>query len=176
MKVPVIESERLRLRGHQMSDLDACASMWGDPSVTTFIGGQPSSRPEVWRRILSYIGHWELFGFGSWLVEEKATGSFVGEINFARWMRGIDFIHSETPEAGWALHPKQQGKGYALEGLLCALNWIDGRSQFEFTNCMVNPENARSLSLAEKLGYYEVGRATLTDEPLVLMNRARPSS
>ncbi len=44
---------------------------------------------------------------------------------------------------------------------------------FDITTCMVNPENTKSLLLARKIGYFEVGRANLREEPLVLMNRSR---
>jgi len=117
--------------------------------------------------------HWHELGFGTWLVEEKSNGNFVGEVTFANWMRGIEFTNSEKPEAGWALLASQQGKGYAFEALECALKWVDQNPDFNFTTCMVNPVNTKSLVLARKIGYVEVGRANLPEEPLVLMNRAR---
>lgn len=43
-RAPVLETERLILRGQRASDLDAFAAMWGDPEVTRFIGGKPATR------------------------------------------------------------------------------------------------------------------------------------
>jgi hypothetical protein len=34
-----------------------------------------------------YIGHWALMGFGYWVIEEKATGEFVGDVGFADFKR-----------------------------------------------------------------------------------------
>ena len=38
--VPVIETERLRLRGHRRDDFAACCALWSDPVVTQYIGGK----------------------------------------------------------------------------------------------------------------------------------------
>jgi hypothetical protein len=46
MEVPVIETKRLRLRGHRLGDFTDCAAMWADPIVTRYIG-QPFSEEEV---------------------------------------------------------------------------------------------------------------------------------
>jgi RimJ/RimL family protein N-acetyltransferase len=58
MTVPVIETERLRLRGHCAEDCADCAAMGADPQVTRYIGGKPSTPPQSWGRILSYAGLW----------------------------------------------------------------------------------------------------------------------
>src|SRR5215469_12995657 len=81
--IPVLETERLRLRRHRVEDLADCLSLWGDPDVTRFIGGTPASEEEVWARILRYAGLWSLLGFGYWRIEEKASRGFVGEVGFA---------------------------------------------------------------------------------------------
>src|SRR4029077_6257721 len=65
-KVPVIETERLKMRGHRLADLNDCAAMWADPIVTRHIGGRPFSEEETWARFLRYAGHWSLMGFGYW--------------------------------------------------------------------------------------------------------------
>jgi RimJ/RimL family protein N-acetyltransferase len=44
--VPVLETERLVLRGHTLEDFPAYAAMWADPQVTKFIGGKPFSEEE----------------------------------------------------------------------------------------------------------------------------------
>ena len=64
--------------------------MWGDPAVARFIGGKPFTREEVWARILRYVGHWTLMGFGFWAIEEKATGDFIGEVGLADFQRDLD--------------------------------------------------------------------------------------
>jgi len=96
--VPVVETARLRLRGHRLDDLDECMAMWADPIVTRFIGGKPSTQQQTWARVLGYVGHWSLLGFGYWAIEEKASGRFIGEIGFADFKREIAAPMKDVPE------------------------------------------------------------------------------
>jgi RimJ/RimL family protein N-acetyltransferase len=169
MDVPVLETERLRLRRHEASDLDGSYGMWSHPDVYRFIGGRASSRDEAWARLLRYLGQWELLGFGYWLIEEKATGLFAGECGFLDGKRDLNPPFGDTPEAGWALAPHAHGKGYAREAMEAVLGWADQR--WPRTVCMIDPQNAPSLLLAGKLGYQEYARTTFKDAPITLFER-----
>jgi RimJ/RimL family protein N-acetyltransferase len=167
--IPIIETERLRMRGHTAADLDATAAMWGDPEVVRYLG-KPSNREESWTRLQRYPGLWALLGYGFWLLEEKATGRFVGEAGFADFKRTLDPPFTE-PEQGWALATWAQGKGFASEAVAAQLLWAEnhfGRVPFV---CMINPDNAASIKLAEKHGYREFARSTYKDAPSVLFRR-----
>ena len=39
-------------------------------------------RTEAWRQMASMVGHWQLRGYGQWVVEEKATGRFADRLGF----------------------------------------------------------------------------------------------
>ncbi|MGD9816153.1 MAG: GNAT family N-acetyltransferase [Hyphomonadaceae bacterium] len=169
--IPILETERLRLRGHALADFDASAAMWADPDVVRFISGKASTREESWGRLLRYPGHWALLGYGFWLIEEKASGRYVGEGGFGDFKRDIDAAF-DAPEQGWALAPWSHGKGYAREAMEAAIGWGEqffGRRDFV---CMIAPENAPSLRLAGRLGYSEYARSTYKGEPTVLLRRA----
>jgi RimJ/RimL family protein N-acetyltransferase len=168
---PVIETERLRLRRHELSDFESSVAMWADPDVARFIGGKPSSREDTWGRLLRYVGHWQLLGHGFWLIEEKATGTFVGEGGWGNFKREIE-PRFEAPEQGWALASSAHGKGYAHEAMSAALDW--GVAHFGRTDfvCMIAPENAPSLKLAAKLGYAEYGRAEYKGSLSILLRRS----
>ncbi|HEY8041563.1 MAG TPA: GNAT family N-acetyltransferase, partial [Polyangiaceae bacterium] len=75
--IATLDTGRLTLRGHGRDDLDDCAALWADPVVTRHIGGRPFTREEAWAKLLRYVGHWDLLGFGYWVVRERATGRFV---------------------------------------------------------------------------------------------------
>src|ERR1700749_5163245 len=124
-EVPVIETERLRLRAHPTHDLGGGGAMWGDPVVTRYIGGKPFTREEVWARLLRYAGHWAMLGFGYWVVRDAQSGRFVGEVGFADYHREIEPSLLGTPEVGWALDPSVHGRGYATEAVRAALGWAD---------------------------------------------------
>lgn len=169
-QIPVIETSRLRLRGHTPQDFSASFAMWSDPALTRFIG-PPSSESQAWSRILTYVGHWSLMGYGYWLVEERATGAFVGELGFADFRRDIDPPILNTPEAGWALVPAMHGKGYATEALRAALSWASDHLRSKQTVCIISPENVASIHLASKCGYRRSCEAMFKGEEVILFAR-----
>lgn len=165
---PVIETERLILRGHVKADLDECFAMWGDAEVTRYIGGKPAALDEVWSRLLRYVGHWNQMDYGFWAVREKASGRFVGEVGFADFKRQMSPSFGDTPEMGWVLSPAVQGKGYATEAVNAALAWADQRFAAGRTVCMISPENAPSLRVAAKAGFREFARTSYHDDVILL--------
>ena len=86
--IPRVETERLLLRGHRLGDLEAASAMWGDAEVARYIGGKAFGRDEVWMRLLRYVGHWPLLGFGMWAVREKGSGRYAGAVGFFDGKRG----------------------------------------------------------------------------------------
>jgi len=170
--VPVIETKRLRLRGHALADFDSSAAMWANPEVTRYIGGKPSTREESWRRFMTFPGMWTLLGYGYWLFEEKDSGAYVGEGGFAHFKRDVGVHALDAPEHGWALTPAMHGKGYAFEAATAQLAWAEkhfGRSDFV---CLIAPQNAASLKLADSLGYREFARTAYKGDPTILLRRA----
>jgi RimJ/RimL family protein N-acetyltransferase len=171
VEVPVLETERLRLRGHRLGDFSASAAMWADADVTRHIGGSPLTQEEAWTKFLRYVGHWALLGFGYWVVEEKATGSFVGEIGFADYKRELEPSLDDKPEIGWVLAPHSHGKGYATEAVRAAIAWGDAHFGPSQTSCIIFPENRPSLRVAEKCGYREWQLTTYKGRPTLVLVR-----
>ena len=176
VEVPVVETERLRLRGYRPEDFADCAAMWADPEVTRYIGGKPLTEEDVWGRMLRGVGHWAWWGFGYWVMEEKATGSFAGEMGFSDWKREIEPSLRGVPELGWVLARRVHGKGYATESARAAIAWGDGHirpahSALGKTVCIIHPEHVRSIRVAEKCGFKEVQRTTYKGEPTILFAR-----
>lgn len=171
MRVPVLETERLRLRAHTLADFDSVAAMWADPAVVRHIGGKPATIEESWARLLRYPGHWELLGYGFWAIEEKETGAFVGEAGFADFKRAIE-PPFDAPEQGWTLLPSAQGRGLMSEAMTAMLAW--GEAHFARSDfvCMIAPENAASIRIAEKAGYREYARTTYKGSDTALFRRA----
>lgn len=168
---PRIETERLLLRAHRLSDYDDCASMWSDHLVTRFIGGSPATLQETWFRLLRYAGHWSLVGYGYWVIEEKQSGRFAGEVGFSDSRRDIKPPLDGMPESGWALMPWAHGKGFAKEALAAALHWGDAEFKQQMTCCIISPDNLPSLRVAEKNGYVEFARTAYKGSPIVVFKR-----
>lgn len=171
MNTPVIETTNLKLRGHTLEDFEALKTMWADPKVVEHITGIPSTEQQSWMRLMNYLGHWKLMGFGYWAIEEKKSGAYVGEIGFADFKREITPSISGTPESGWILAPAFHGKGYATEALKAILEWGDKNLPVKKSVCIIGPENVRSIALAEKCGYRKVTDTTFAGKPTILFER-----
>lgn len=170
---PVLTTARLIMRGHALADLAGSAAMWADPAVVRHITGKPSTPEESWSRLLRYGGLWTLLGFGYWLVEERGSGAFVGEVGFGDFRRDLEPSFDGAPEAGWVLAAGAQRRGYATEALQAALRWADVHlGDRRRTVCMVAPDNDLSLRLARRCGYAEYARTAYKGEPVLLLERA----
>ncbi len=172
--IPPLKTERLTLRAPALTDFDACMVMWNEPAVTRFINGRGSTSEEVWSRLLRYIGHWAVFGYGFWVVEDSASGVLMGEVGFGDFHRELEPSFGDTPEMGWVLASAAHGKGVATEAVSAALTWADER--FPCTGCIIAPANTPSLRVADKVGYREVLRTTYKGEPTIVFERQAPTS
>ena len=170
-RIPVLETERLRLRGHRIEDFGALAAMWADPLVTRFTIGKPATSEESWTRLLRYAGHWTLLGFGYWAIEEKATRNYVGETGFADYKRILENPLKDAPESGWVLASQFHGKGYGTEAVRAVLEWGDAHFGPVQTTCLIDPGNLASIRVAEKCGYRELERTFYKGQPSVIFVR-----
>ena len=169
--IPQLETDRLLLRAHRVDDFSECAMMWGDPVVTRHIGGRPFTGEEVWSRLLRYVGHWQLLGYGYWIIHERASGLFVGEVGFADFHRDIS-PPLAAPEIGWALAAWAHGRGMATEAVRAALAWGDANLPSPRTVCIIDPDNSASRRVAQKCGYRETARTLYKGSPTILYERA----
>ncbi len=170
--IPRIETPRLLLRGHRTEDLADCAAMWGDKEVAKHIGGQPFTTEGAWAKLLRYVGHWTLLGFGYWAIEERGTGRFVGELGFADFKRDVTPNLGPVPELGWILARWAWGRGLATEAVGAALVWGEAHFRGARTVCLIDPANVASIRVAEKCGFRPSGEPhTYKGTPVLLFRR-----
>jgi RimJ/RimL family protein N-acetyltransferase len=143
--------------------------MWSHPDVTRHIGGKPSTEQQTWARILGYIGHWHVNGFGYWVIETK-SGEFVGEVGFADFKRDISESMQGVPELGFALDTRYHGRGYASEAVAAAIAWADSRG-WPRTVCLISPKNTASIRVATKFGYTIFEEALYNALPVLFLDR-----
>lgn len=141
---PRIETERLVLRPHVLEDFPAMAAFFASDAAR-FVGG-PMDEKRCWHGFASDVGSWELMGFGGWGVEEKATGAFVGQVGLNKP------AYFPEREIGWILMPGREGRGYATEAALAARAYAYGTLGWTTAVSYVDPENARSIALARRIG------------------------
>ncbi len=143
--IPVLETERLRLRSFREADLGLFAEFCASNSMTRFIGGV-SDRAGTWRRIAVYLGHWALRGYGHWAIEDKASGRFVGYTglwNPEGW---------PEPEVIWGLHADAHGRGYATEAARRAREYAYSELGWRTAVSFIASENLPSQRVAQRLG------------------------
>jgi len=148
MNVPVVETERLTLRGFTAADVDAMLAIYADPEVAQFItfDGKPQNREYVWRVMTNMAGHWALRGYGMWAVEEKQTGALIGHVG--------PYYPEGWPgqEIGWTIAREHWGKGYATEAARASLDYAARTLRWPRVIHIINPLNVRSITIAEKIG------------------------
>jgi RimJ/RimL family protein N-acetyltransferase len=138
--IPILITERLRLRSFRGSDFEDYAALNSDSEVLRHLGGglEPWDRGRSWRHMAFLMGHWQLGGAGRWAVEEQATGAFVGMIGFA--------------ELAWILARRFWGHGYATEGARAALAYAFNALERDQVISLIHPENHASVRVALKIG------------------------
>jgi len=170
MTGPVLRTDRLLMHPHGLDDFADSLAFWSDPEATRYIG-RPLTEEEAWARLMRHAGFWALLGFGSWVVREREGRRFVGEVGFLDGRRGLGPRVDSAPEIGWGVSPALQGRGYAGEAVAAALAWNDRRTEGGRTVCLVHPENAPSLRIAERAGFRRFAETTLKDVPALLLER-----
>ncbi len=166
---PRLETSRLLLREWRPGDLNAYAEICADPEAMRFIGdGQTRSRSGSWREIAMHIGHWALRGYGQWALERKEDGAFIGRAglwNPPGWP-GL--------EVGWTLARHAWGWGYATEAGEAAIEWAWRTLDTEELISVIQPENAASIRVAERLGMRLLRESTVQGQEVVIYGLAGP--
>lgn len=155
--VPVVDTLDLILRGYREEDFEAFAA-FGASDRSRFVGG-PQDRWSCWRSFMAGIGHWALRGFGMWMVEHRATGKVAGRVGMI-YNDGWD-----EPELGWHIYEGFEGKGYAYQATVAARSYSAEHFDLDAVISYIDPENTRSVSLAQRLGATYERDGTLLGKP-----------
>lgn len=144
-----LETPRLRLRPWREDDLAALERLNGDPRFTRFLNAGGAVYPPGWTadKLARMRAEWEVQGWGSWAVEERTTGGFVGRVGFQ-----FHRFWPDDPELGWGVDPDVWGRGYATEAARAALAHAFGTLGFERVVSILHPKNTPSIRVAEKIG------------------------
>ena len=118
------------------------------------------------RRPLAAAGVWLLGGRGA-----STAGGLIGDVGVMEAKRDIDPSFEGEPEAGWAFTPAVHGRGYALEAVSAVMDWADANLAAPMLVCIIHPDNAPSIRLAEKAGFRERTRTTYHGEPTIQFER-----
>ena len=142
--IPVLETERLRLRPPTPDDVPAAIEFYMSERSKHAGGNVPRFR--AWTNATAMLGHWAVRGYGLWAVTSKNDDTILGMVG--------PYYPDGWPETevGWVLFDGAEGKGIASEAAQAALD--DARTRLGWTNIVsyIAPENTRSIHTAERLG------------------------
>jgi ribosomal-protein-alanine N-acetyltransferase len=144
-----LETERLVLRPYREEDLDDLHAMFSDPEHMTWYPAtfdRDATRAWVDRTFERYRDE----GFGLWIVEDGATGVFLGTVGPT--IQLVDDV--EHVEIGWHTRPGRKGEGIAPEAAAAAIDWAFGNLDVDHVISLVRPENTGSDRVAQKIGMH----------------------
>lgn len=140
-----LETDRLKLRQWRESDFNHFAKYFDDDENVKYVGGK-KTREEAWRLMATYIGHWQLKGYGYMAVEDKSSKKFVGCTGLWKSEPWPEL------ELGYWFLKEMQGKGYASEAAIKVKEFAFETVKAKTLVSYIDPENIPSRRLAERLG------------------------
>ncbi|MGB7244136.1 MAG: GNAT family N-acetyltransferase [Sulfitobacter sp.] len=171
--VPTINTSRLTLRGMRAEDFGRFAEIWAKPDVIAHVSEKPWPKSKAWAAFLRNAGHWQITGFGQWAIQLHGQSTMAGQAGFFYGKRDLGDDFDPFPEAGWILVPEAHGNGLGLEAARAAHDWFD-RVVTGRLVCMISPENAASLQVAEQLGYVPMRETKFDGNDVQLFARKGP--
>ena len=143
-------TERLLVRAPTVDDLRAYEVHFLHPEVSRWLRPPPLlpfDEPQILELLDRDCRHWKNHGFGPWVLEDRASGEFVGRGGLA-WTEIDDVLAVELP---WSIEPARHREGLATEA---AGHAIDHARSLGFAEvvALVLPHNVASRRVAEKTG------------------------
>ena len=156
----VIETKRLVLRRVTAADLDELIAIHADPDIQRFMGAFDQDRAIEWLDRVDRA--WQDHGYGRLAITDRATGRLLGRT-------GLQYFEqfAET-ELGWTLRRDAWGCGYATEAARACADWAFGEFEIPYLTSLIEPDNQRSIKLAERLGLTPLRNDVLLERPFVV--------
>lgn len=156
---PSLQTARLTLRAPAPADWPAYHDfMMGDRARFFASSGDAGT---AWRAFASELGHWQIYGIGMWAVTLTGNDAPVGIVG------PFHPPHWPEKEIGWMLFDAGlEGQGIAFEAARACVDHAFDVLGWATAVSYIDPNNARSIALAEKLGAVrdDAARATKPGE------------
>lgn len=166
--IPVIETRRLTLRGPEAQDYPDFKATFTSYRAR-FMGG-PLNAYEAWMLYAAEIGHWQIRGYGMWMIHLRETGETCGMAGGwkpAQW---------PEPEIAWVIWPDRAGKGFALEATHAVRTHLFNVCGWKTAVSYIDPKNLDSIRLAERLGAKKEPEAPTIDGNDVVYRHPAPAA
>ncbi|ODS95187.1 MAG: GNAT family N-acetyltransferase [Devosia sp. 66-14] len=144
-----IRTARLVLRRAVPADLDAFHPILSSPEAMRYWATLPHASMAVTEKWFADQFFSGLDNRDEWVIERD--GRVIGNIGI--W---------NMPEFGFILHPDAWGQGIGIEAAKAFLDYAFATHPVEAIKADVDPRNAASLNLLQKLGFSVTGTAENT--------------
>lgn len=156
--LPDIETERLLLRKVGLDDAEDVFRYASDPEVTRYLHSQPLRSIEDSRKVVrAATDDYAAGRVRSWGVVHKGDKRLIGTAGF-QWWRPESF----SANIGYLMAREYWGQGLMPEAVRAVLRFGFERMQLNRIEARLDPENAASARLLEKVGMTREG--TLRDD------------
>lgn len=168
---PVLETERLMLRAPAMGDWERWMAFTQDRRSGFIRGGAEMDEAKAWRAFCHVVGMWALRGYGSFVFSRRGSDAALGLTG--PW-HPMDWPEREL---GWTVwQAAAEGKGFAFEAAARARDFAFRELGWDTAVSYIEPGNARSIRLAERLGATIDPDAAVPhpDEPTLVYRHPKP--
>lgn len=151
--LPVLDGERIRLRGFREGDLLDLYAVHSDPEVMRYWSFPAwTELSQAQDRLVNAISGCDAQHLLCWAVVERADDRLIGGVT----LFSIDRAQGRA-EIGYSLRSDRWGRGLAREALQLALAHAFDGLGLRRIEADIDPRNAASCTLAERLGFMREG-------------------
>ena len=146
---PALADDRIGLRPYAMRDVAAIVDGFGDDRVTRwFPVPLPFDRGQATAYVRDCRAGWQHGVQASFAIIEQASGRLVGGVD-------VDEIdhRAGVGDVGYWVAAGSRGNGYAAAAVQLVSAWALADLRLHRLTLLVEPENAASISVAERAGF-----------------------
>jgi ribosomal-protein-alanine N-acetyltransferase len=153
------ETERLVVRTFEARDEEAWVAMFSDPEVTRFLPEAPRTKETFETQLSARHAMEAELGYAIWAVEDRATGTFMGQCGL-RPAATMDPSAGSEIDLAYHLTRVSWNRGYATEAVVAVLGHGLGSVGLERVMAVALPENVGSWRVMERAGMRYEGIAS----------------
>jgi len=151
--VPPLLTPRLRLRGLAADDASGIFRIFSDPEVMRYWSTPTLPDEDAARRMIPRDGtNIETAALIKWGVTRRSDGILIGTCTLLDILR-----EHRRATVGYALGRGAWGHGYAVEAVRAVVGFAFGALGLFRVDADVDPRNASSIRLLERLGFQREG-------------------
>ena len=160
------DTQRLRAERLQEEHFEFIHQMNRDERVMAHLGG-PRSPEQTSEYMKQNLAHWTEYGFGIWVLRERATGILVGRGGLRNAVLG----GKDGVEVAYGLIPEFWNKGLATEFVRAVVRIGFSDIGLRSLSCVTQRENKASLRVLKKTDFHFERDIIYKGEPGLLFRR-----